>query len=162
MPRVRKVLLTVLGVLLVVGVAMGAVVAVKRAPAARTNDGVAPAAATTAPLPRVRPEAVVAAFLAAVRAGDCARQVRYVTPELVSEVGGCTASKPSPHLRWYDLSDDVDAPERTALVRFEVSDVGTEEGRVFGLVVRDGAWRIDNFRAEASPTPTPTAGPGSR
>lgn len=158
MPGVQRVVLAVLGVVLAVGVAMGAVAAVRRAPATGASATVSPAAATTARLPRTRPEAVVAAFLAAVRAGDCNRQVRYVTPELVSRVGGCTASRPSPHLRWYDVTADVDVPGRTARVSFEVSDVGTEEGRVFALVVRGGAWRVDDFRAEASPTPTAASG----
>jgi hypothetical protein len=163
---VRRIVPVVVTVL-VVGVVLCVLAAVRAgAFAGRGDDDTAGAgtpsatATSTAWLPVTTPEQVVDAFLSAVKAGSCPQQQFYVTRELLAASGTCTASTPSPHLRW-SLSDaSIDLVHRTATVPFEVSDVGSQEGRVFGLVLVGGQWRIDDFRAEATRAPA-TGGPGA-
>lgn len=158
---VRWIVPAVVGVVvLLVAVAAGAVVLARGggdqgAPAPGRTPRVTPT--SSAWLPTTTPEEVVQSFLTAVKTGNCAQQQFYVTRELLASSGSCTASSASPQMRWTISDATIDLVDRTATVPFEVSDVGSQEGRIFGLVLSGGQWRIDNFRAEATHTPTPTA-----
>lgn len=162
--RSRWVLLAVAGLV----AALVAVIAVAVALSVR-GDGDEPHGSRTpttsadpsAWIPRAKPEAVVEAFLHAVKLGDCSTQESYVTEDLIASSGGCTGGSPSRAMRWTISDTKLDNDSHTATVSFEVSDTGSQEGRIFALVPSGDTWRISDFHAEVSPKPTesPSASP---
>jgi hypothetical protein len=141
--------LIVVGVVAMVGGGDDRPVTPGRTPADRTGS-----ADPSAWVPRAEPQKVVVAFLRAVKQGDCAAQESYVTEALIASSGGCTDGRPSRAMRWTISDTKIHNDTHTATVTFDVSDTGSQEGRIFALVPDAGTWRISDFHAEVSPKPT--------
>ncbi|GAA1516163.1 hypothetical protein [Nocardioides humi] len=93
------------------------------------------------------PAAVVASFLDAVFAGDCATAEDLVTEAYIQKEGGCSDEQLPSGIGdsvKYDVGEPtVDQAAGTASVPVEITAYGSSESSVVKLVRVDGRWRID-------------------